>query len=102
MMMPSGTKWVREFEDPIPLPRGRMLVTLKNAAAYIMKLSKADRELPEWQAAGEALIMAAEGRGPLLHARVGMLRAINRNDVREFNADRKDTHWGKRKLARER
>jgi hypothetical protein len=36
-----------------------------------MKLSKADRELREWQTAGEALIMAAEGRGPLLHARVG-------------------------------
>jgi hypothetical protein len=44
-----------------------------------MKLSKADRDLPEWQAAGEALIMAAENRGPLLHARVGMLRGLNRN-----------------------
>jgi hypothetical protein len=31
-----------------------------------------------WQAAvDDALIMAAEGRGPLLHARVGMLRAMN-------------------------
>jgi hypothetical protein len=32
---------------------------------------------PRWQAATEALIMAAEDRGPLLHARVGMLRALN-------------------------
>jgi hypothetical protein len=56
------SNWSRPFEDPIPLPDSRQLVTLKEAADYIMKLSKADRDLPEWQAAGEALIMAAEGR----------------------------------------
>jgi hypothetical protein len=28
------------------------------------------------------------------------MRALNRNVVREFNPDRKDTHWGKRKLRR--
>jgi hypothetical protein len=102
MTMSPGTKWSRELEDPIPLPRGRPLATLKDAADYIMKLSKADRDLPEWQAAGEALIMAAEGRGPLLDARVGMLRALNRHVERAFNSDRKDTHWGKRKLKRDR
>jgi hypothetical protein len=59
-------------------------------------------ETEHWQAAIEALIMAAEDRGPLLHARVGMLRAINRHVVREFNPDRKEHHWGRRKLARDR
>jgi hypothetical protein len=44
-----------------------------------MKLPKADQNLPEWQAATEALIMAAEGRGPLMHARIGVIRALNRN-----------------------
>ncbi|MEH2568973.1 hypothetical protein [Bradyrhizobium sp. AZCC 2289] len=28
---------------------------------------------PHWQSAAEAVLMAAEDRGPLLHARVGML-----------------------------
>jgi hypothetical protein len=93
--------WAREFEDPIPLPRGRELVTLKEAADYIMKLSTADRDLPEWQAAGEALMEAAESRGPLMHARVGMLRALNRNVERVFDSSRKETHWGKRKLKRD-
>jgi hypothetical protein len=46
--------------------------------------------------------MAAEDRGPLMHARIGMLRALNRLVVREFNPDRKDTRWGKRKLKRDR
>jgi hypothetical protein len=44
--------WSREFEDPIPLPRSRQLVTLEDAATYIMKLPKAERELPEWQLVG--------------------------------------------------
>jgi hypothetical protein len=70
--------WSRALEDPIPLPRGRQLVTLKDAAAYIMKLTKAEQHLDEWQAATEALLMAAEDRGPLMHARIGLLRAPNR------------------------
>jgi len=93
--------WQRRFDDPIPLPRGRQLVTLEDAAGYIMKLPNAE-QLEEWQTATEALIMAAEGRGPLLHARVGMLRALNRHVERVFSPDRKDTHWGRRKLARDR
>jgi len=64
-------------------------------------LPKAEHENPQWQAAIEALIMAAENRGPLMHARIGVLRALNRHVVREFNPDRKETHWGKRKLKRD-
>jgi hypothetical protein len=66
-----------------------------------MKLPKAEQNTAEWQAATEALIMAAEDRGPLMHARVGVLRALNRNVERTFNPDRKDTQWGKRKLKRD-
>jgi hypothetical protein len=29
---------------------------------------------------------------------IGGMRALNRHVVREFNSDRKETHWGKRKL----
>jgi hypothetical protein len=37
--------WQKRFEDPIELPRGRQLVTLKDAADYIMKLPKAEQKL---------------------------------------------------------
>jgi hypothetical protein len=47
-----------------------------------------------------ALIMAAESRGALLHARVGMLWATNHGHGRAVS-DRKETHWGKRKLKRD-
>jgi hypothetical protein len=52
--MPEGG-WQRPFEDPIPLPRGRLLVTLLDAGAYITELRKAEQLLDEWHAAVEAL-----------------------------------------------
>jgi hypothetical protein len=94
--------WSSAFEDPIALPKSQQLLTLQQAANYIMKLPKAEQNLPEWQAATEALIMADEGHGPLLHARVGMLRALNINVERVFDTARKDHRWGRRKLARDR
>jgi hypothetical protein len=57
--------------------------------------------LPESAAAVHCLIGAAEGRDFLMHARVGVLRAQNRNIVREFNPSQKEPHWGKRKLKRD-
>jgi hypothetical protein len=46
--------------------------------------------------------MAAQGRGPLLLARIEHHAALNRHVERVFNPSRKDPHWGKRKLARDR
>jgi hypothetical protein len=93
--------WARPFDNPVLRPGGRELVTLRDAAAYIMKLPKAEQQLEEWQAAVEALLLVVELSGPTMMARIGMLRALNRNVVREFDSSRKDTHWGKRKLKRD-
>jgi hypothetical protein len=94
--------WQREFDEPIPLPNGRALETLSDARAYILRLKKADQCSEPWQTAVEALLMAAEGRGPMMPARIGVLRALNRNVERAFSPGRRDHHWGKRKLARDR
>jgi hypothetical protein len=53
------------------------------------------------QAAIEALILVADLGGPTMFARIGVTLALNRGHVREFNPDRKDTHWGRRKLKRD-
>jgi hypothetical protein len=98
----AATGWKRPFDDPIPLPRGRQLVTLEDAAKYIQKLPKVEQQLAEWQAAVEALLLVVENNGPTMMARMGVMRALNRNVVREFNPDRKDAHWGERKLKRDR
>jgi hypothetical protein len=94
--------WKRRFDDPIPLPRGRQLVTLEDAGRYITKLPKAEHEAAEWQAAMEVLILVATSGGPAMFARIGIMRALNRGHVREFNPERKNHHWGRRKLARDR
>src|SRR3981189_1854551 len=93
--------WKRPFDDPIPPPRGRQLVTLEDAGNYIMKLPKAVHETAEWQAAMESLILVATLGGPTMFARIGVMRALNRGHVREFDSTRKDTQWGKRKLSGE-
>ena len=94
--------WSREFDDPIPVPRGRQLITLQDAGTYITKLPKAEHEAPEWQPAMEALILVAESDGPTMLARIGIMRALNRHTERVFNPERKDPHWGRRRLARDR
>jgi hypothetical protein len=96
----AATGWKRSFDDPIPLPRGRRLATLEDAAKYIQKLAKAEQQLSEWQAAVEVMLLVVERNGPTMMARIGVMRALNRHAVREFNLDRKDT-WGTRKLKRD-
>ena len=96
----AATGWKRLFDDPISLPDGSQLVTLKDAADYIMKLPKAEQDLPEWQTAVACLIGAAEGRDFMMHARIGVLRALNRNIERPLT-DRKEMNWGRRKLKRD-
>jgi hypothetical protein len=93
--------WSTPLDDPIPLPKGRQLVTLKDAADYIQSLPKTDQKAEQWQTAIHCLIGAVEGRDFLMHARIGVVRALNRHVVRQFNPDRKETHWGKRKLKRD-
>jgi hypothetical protein len=47
------------------------------------------------------LILVATKGGPTMLARIGIMQALNRHEVREFDSDRKPYHWGKRKLARD-
>jgi len=92
--------WDQRFFDPIELPGRKKLVTLRDAAIYITKLPKAEHDAEEWLAAMEALLLVAESDGPTMFARIGVMQAINRHHVREFDPDRKPHHWGKRKLKR--
>jgi hypothetical protein len=85
----ADSGWKRPFEDPIPLPRGRELVTLRDTALHITKLPKAEHDAEPWQAAMEALLLIAERGGPTMFARIGVVRALNRDVVREFDASKR-------------
>jgi hypothetical protein len=75
---------------------------LRDAALYITKLPKAEHDAEEWQAAMQALLLVAEHDGPPMFARIGIMRTLNRPVERVFDPSRKDKHWGRRKLARDR
>lgn len=93
--------WSAAFDASIVLPDGREIVTLLDAGEYITCLPKKEHAAPEWQAAMEALILVAEGGGPTMFARIGIMRALNRHHVPEFNPKGKEPHWGRRKLKRD-
>jgi hypothetical protein len=76
--------WDQRFSDPIELPKGKRLVTLRDAALYITKLPKAEHDAAEWLVAMEALLLVAEHDGPTMFARIGIMQAINRHRPEEF------------------
>ncbi|MFY9952029.1 hypothetical protein [Bradyrhizobium sp.] len=69
--------WSTRFADPIPVSKGEPLLTLKDAADYIMALPKKVHDAPHWQLAIAQLIDAAEGRNFIMHARIAVLKALN-------------------------
>jgi hypothetical protein len=73
------TGWDRPFDQLVPLPSGPPARTLRDAANYIKTLPKFEHDAPEWRLAVQMLIDAAEDRGPMLFAKMGMLRAIERD-----------------------
>ena len=81
---------------------GRKLVTLRDAADCITSLPKKESDLPEWQAAIEALMLVVRQNGPTMIAGIGVMLALNRGHVREFNPSQKQHHWSRRKLKRDR
>jgi hypothetical protein len=92
-MPKRATGWSREFDGPIALPGGAKLVTLRDAASYLAALPKKEADAAEWQAAIEAPMLVVELGGSTMFARIGVMQALNRGHVREFNPTRKDPHW---------
>lgn len=70
-------RWSAPFDDPVPLPGGGELVTLRDAARHIQALPAAEQAKLHWQTAVSILIAAAEGRDFLFHARIAVLQALN-------------------------
>jgi hypothetical protein len=70
--------WDQTFFDPIVLPSGKKLITLRDAAEYITELPKAEHDADQWQAAMQARLLVAEHDGPTMFARIGIMRTLNR------------------------
>lgn len=68
----SETDWNRPLERAIGEVK-----TLMDAYQVLLKLPKAKQKEPMVQAAAQALIMAAEGRGPMHTAQAAAAFAVN-------------------------
>ena len=90
--------WSRPFKDPITLLDGRTLSTLREAGEYI---KPAEGRAGSQGMADRDRLPDRKGRDFVMHSRIGVLRALNRNVERTFNLSRKDTHWGQRTLKRD-
>lgn len=78
------------------------MVTLRDVVHYLAKtVPKAERDHEKVLTAADHLTKAAEQGYPVFFARAATLQAIHRNKGRVFNPDRKEHHWGKRKLKRD-
>jgi hypothetical protein len=75
--------WDQRFYDPISLPGRKPLVTLRDAAQFILKLPKAERELSHWQTAVACLMQIGDHGGDTMFAHIAMMQALHR---RELNA----------------
>jgi hypothetical protein len=69
--------WQRRFDDPITLPDGRLLKTLRDAGEFVARLPKAKHNQPAWRLAGAMLLQAAEDGAPVMLAEIAMRRALN-------------------------
>jgi hypothetical protein len=92
--------WSKRFDVPIMLPDGKSLSTLADARQHLLALPKARHEAADVTTAIEAMLMAAEGLGPVMHANVGIARVINGRPKIPEPQQSKEKHWGRRRPAR--
>ena len=94
--------WDSRFAEPIELPGGVKLESLREAIVHLVNtIPASERSMPAVLTAAELIASAAENDSPIEFARIATLRALNRHVARVLDPARKDTHWGKRKLKRD-
>lgn len=97
--------WSRRFDEPIILPDGRKLRTLKDAAEYVLALPPNIQNERPWQFAAECLKNAAEREiAWMWFARPSMMKALHGPEEPPIGnpEGKKGTRWARRKLARDR
>jgi hypothetical protein len=80
--------WDSRFAQPIELPGGVRLASLREAIAHLINtVPPSERGTPVILTAAELITSAAERGGPIEFARIATLRALNRHVERVLNPD---------------
>lgn len=94
--------WDLKFPEPIAVPRGKPLVSLRDAGAYITALPAKTHAESAWQTAMDCLLLAADKGGPPEFARLAMVQALYPKPEPIYHSRSKDPKWRRPKLARDR
>ena len=95
--------WDLKFYEPIKLPRRKPLVTLRDAALYVTRLAKSEREAEHWQPAAILLKLIGEKGGCMLLARMSVVHELRKGVTPEpvIDYSRKSPPFRKHKLKRD-
>ena len=88
--------WDSRFAEPIQLPDGIKLASLRESIAHLVKLSP-----PQSDACRPCSRRPSTASGPVGFVRIATLQALNRHAFRVFNPDQKEPHWELPKLNRD-
>ena len=81
--------WSRRFDEPVAMPDGSALATLRDAGSYITALPAATQKRPAWQAAAEALLVVVTHAGDPMLARIALMRALHESHPPSPSAPRR-------------
>jgi hypothetical protein len=97
--------WDLKFYEPIPLPRRKPLMTLRDAAIYITGLPVSERGAEHWRPAATLLRLIGENGGCVVFARIAVMYGLRKgvqDAPPEYDPERtRDRPWGQRKLKRD-
>ena len=87
--------WDIKFPEPIPVPSGKPLATLRDAGAYITELPKEQHDARPWQTAMECLLLAADRDGPPEFARLALEQALRPKGEPVYRPHSTEPKWRK-------
>jgi hypothetical protein len=88
-------RWSTALTKKITTPKGQPIRTLADARAYLLSLPKSRQRDEDVQAAIEAVLMAAEGRGPVLHATAGIGTVVHGGPAIRLPKSSRRPRWQK-------
>jgi hypothetical protein len=81
--------WSRHFAEAIPVQGRTPILTLREAAQFVLALPKAEQDAPAWQTAAEILKFVAESGGDTMLARIALLKALHHREPKAAQKPRR-------------
>lgn len=88
--------WSKRLIQPVVPPKGKSIVTLSDARAYVLTLPKSKQEAPHVQAGIAALLHAANGEVCEFVAQVAVAHIVH-GPPKPLNRGKRDRPWLPRK-----